>query len=63
MAFGRHTKQHRCPECKRPMEYCESPVMLAVDLDHQVQPPLWLCRHCWRAVPAGTVRQRPNLSR
>lgn len=45
------------------MEYCESPVMLAVDLDHQVQPPLWLCRHCWRAVPAGTVRQRPNLSR
>jgi len=34
------------------MEYCEFPVMLALDMEHQVQPPLWLCRHCWRALPA-----------
>ena len=49
---GKHSRQPRCPECKQPMEYCEFPVMLATDLEHQVQPPLWLCRHCWRVVPA-----------
>ena len=53
MAFGKHS-QHKCPECGRPMEYCEFPVMLALDVEHQVQPPLWLCRHCWRALPART---------
>jgi hypothetical protein len=52
VASAKHTKRPKCPECKRPMEYCDFPVMLAIDLDHEVQPPLWLCRHCWRAVPA-----------
>jgi hypothetical protein len=44
------------------MEYCDFPVMLAVDFDHEVRPPLWLCRRCWRAVPADRVSQRPDAS-
>jgi hypothetical protein len=52
VAFGKHTKRPKRPECGRPMEYYEFPVMSAVDVEHQVQPPLWLCRHCWRVVCA-----------
>jgi hypothetical protein len=61
VAFAKHTRPPKCPECGRLMEYCEFPVMLAIDVEHQVQPPLWLCRHCWRVRPSEpTTRSRAS---
>lgn len=65
---GKHGQQPKCPECKRPMEYCDFAVMLAIDLEYLVQPPLWLCRHCWRVLPARhggpeSVGRRARLAR
>jgi len=63
MALSRHSKPPRCPECKRPMEYCDFAVMLAIDLEHEVEPPLWLCRPCWRVVPIRTTtRSRSGVA-
>ncbi|HVM66453.1 MAG TPA: hypothetical protein VMU14_16405 [Acidimicrobiales bacterium] len=33
------------------MEFCEFPVLLITDDRVQAEPPLWLCRGCWKVLP------------
>jgi len=48
---GKQGKPPRCPRCGRPMEFCEFPVLLITDDRVQAEPPLWLCRGCWKVLP------------